>query len=93
VIASLVPTARFAQPVGAAVLYPMIAISGLFFPVSALPVSLQTLAWMLPTTHAVVVLEGTWDGVAWRALWPHVGALVLIFAAGSALAARVFRWE
>jgi ABC-2 type transport system permease protein len=93
VIASLVPTARFAQPVGAAVLYPMVGISGLFFPVSVLPPALQALAWMLPTTHAVALLQGTWDGVGWSALAPHIGALVLIFAAGSALAARVFRWE
>src|SRR3979411_3239958 len=32
VLASLVPTARFAQPIGAIVMYPMLAISGLFFP-------------------------------------------------------------
>ncbi|MDH3223878.1 MAG: ABC transporter permease, partial [Gemmatimonadota bacterium] len=32
VMASLVPTARFAQPLAAALLYPMIAVSGLFFP-------------------------------------------------------------
>ncbi|MGD0730895.1 MAG: ABC transporter permease [Terracidiphilus sp.] len=29
-IASVVPTARFAQPVGAVILYPMIAVSGLY---------------------------------------------------------------
>ena len=32
-IASIVPTARFAQPIGAIILYPMIALSGLFVPV------------------------------------------------------------
>ena len=37
VIASLVPTARFAQPFGAAILYPMAAVSGLFIPIDALP--------------------------------------------------------
>ena len=31
-IASIVPTARFAQPIGAVILYPMIALSGLFVP-------------------------------------------------------------
>src|ERR1700688_1253851 len=36
-IASIVPTARFAQPIGAIILYPMIAVSGLFFPVESLP--------------------------------------------------------
>lgn len=93
VVASLVPTARFAQPVGAAVFYPMIAISGLFFPVSAGPAALQTVAWILPTTHAVALLQGTWDGVAWAALWQHVVALGAFVVAGSALSARVFRWE
>jgi ABC-2 type transport system permease protein len=93
VVASLVPTARFAQPVGAAVFYPMIAISGLFFPVSALPPALQAVAWLLPTTHAVALLQGIWDGMAWAVLWPHVVALTVFVAAGSALAARVFRWE
>src|SRR5207247_6611264 len=32
IIASVVPTARFAQPAGAVILYPMIAVSGLFAP-------------------------------------------------------------
>ena len=37
VIASVVPTARFAQPLGALLLYPMIPLSGLFAPIDALP--------------------------------------------------------
>ena len=41
VIASLVRTARFAQPVGALIFYPMIALSGLFVPIEALPAGLQ----------------------------------------------------
>src|SRR5579863_6618958 len=35
-IASIVPTARFAQPIGAVIMYPMIAVSGLFVPVESL---------------------------------------------------------
>ena len=35
-IASIVPTARFAQPIGAAILYPMIAVSGLFTPINSM---------------------------------------------------------
>ena len=31
-IASVVPTARFAQPIGALILYPMLGLSGLFVP-------------------------------------------------------------
>ena len=44
VIASVVPTARFAQPIGAVLFYPMIALSGLFTPVEALPQGLRLLA-------------------------------------------------
>ena len=37
IIASLVRTARFAQPVAALIFYPMLALSGLFVPIDALP--------------------------------------------------------
>src|SRR5205085_3433534 len=43
-IASVVPTARFAQPVGALILYPMIGLSGLFFSIELLPAAAQLLA-------------------------------------------------
>ncbi len=93
VIASLVPTARFAQPIGAAVLYPMLAVSGLFFPVDKLPRALRALAYLFPTTHAVALLNGVWDGSGWSAHWVNVAALLLLFAVYTALSARVFRWE
>ena len=51
VIASIVPTARFAQPIGALVLYPMLSISGLFFPVAKLPSVLRGIAFALPTSE------------------------------------------
>src|SRR4051794_34106606 len=49
-IASIVPTARFAQPIGAAILYPMIGLCGLFVPVQSMPPALQGLARVLPLT-------------------------------------------
>ena len=93
VLASLVPTARFAQPIGAAVLYPMLALSGLFFPVARLPRWLEAIAYLLPTTHAVALLNGVWDGSGWSAHWVNVAALLVLFAAYTALSTRVFRWE
>jgi ABC-2 type transport system permease protein len=93
VLASIVPTARFAQPIGAAVLYPMLFLSGLFFPVARLPRALQAIAYLLPTTHAVALLQGVWDGTGWGAHWVNVAALLLLFAAYTALSTRVFRWE
>jgi ABC-2 type transport system permease protein len=88
-IASIVPTARFAQPIGAVVLYPMLAVSGLFIPREVLPSWLQH----LPLSYAVSLLQGIWKGEAWSAHVPDVAALVITFVVCTALSARVFRWE
>jgi ABC-2 type transport system permease protein len=93
VLASLVPTARFAQPIGAAVLYPILVLSGLFFPVARLPRALEALAYLLPTTHAVALLQGVWDGSGWGAHWINVVALLVLFVAYTGLSTKVFRWE
>ena len=93
VIASVVPTARFAGLVSGATLYPMLALSGLFFPVDRLPRALKALAYLLPTTHAVALLDGVWDGSGWGAHWVDVAALLVLFAAYTALSTKVFRWE
>ena len=93
VIASVVPTARFAQPVSAAVLYPMLALSGLFYPVERFPPALKAVAYLFPTTNAVALLKGVWDGSGWGAHWMNVAALLVLFAAYTAVSTRVFRWE
>ena len=93
VLASLVPTARFAQPLGAVILYPMVALSGLFFPVAKLPAAMQVLAYLLPTTHAVALMQGVWDGAGWIAHGGDAAALIVSFAVCTALATKVFRWE
>ena len=92
-IASIVPTARFAQPIGAFILYPMIAVSGLFVPVESLPPAAQTVARVLPLTYAVSLLEGIWKGDAWSAHVGDVAALAVVFIVCTALSAKVFRWE
>src|ERR1700737_4709911 len=69
-IASIVPTARFAQPIGAAILYPMIGLCGLFVPLQSLPPALKAVARVLPLTYAVSLLQGIWKGEAWSA---HIG--------------------
>ena len=93
VLASLVPTSRFAQMIGALVLYPMLALSGLFFPLDRLPLWLRVVAEFMPTTHSVAMLQGIWGGRGWSALMPHAVLLVLLFLAYTALSTRLFRWE
>jgi len=92
-IASVVPTARFAQMISAVVLYPMLALSGLFYPVDRLPRAFEVVSYLLPTTHAVALLNGVWDGSGWSAHWVNVAALLVLFAAYTALSTKVFRWE
>ena len=92
-IASIVPTARFAQPIGAAILYPMIAVSGLFTPINWMSPPVQAVARLLPMTYAVSLLEGIWKGDAWSAHIGDVAALAFVFFACIALSAKVFRWE
>ena len=92
-IASTVPTARFAQPVGAIILYPMVAVSGLFVPLESLPPAMRALGRITPLTYAVSLLGGIWKGDPWSAHWTDVAALVLTFVVCTAISAKVFRWE
>lgn len=92
-IASIVPTARFAQPIGTVILYPMLGVSGLFVPVASLPLMLRVVARALPLTYAVSLLGGIWHGEGWFA---HVGDVTILsgmFLAFTALSTKVFRWE
>src|SRR5580704_17092984 len=78
-IASIVPTARFAQPIGAVIMYPMIAVSRLFVPVESLPPAARVVGKVVPLTYAVSLLEGIWRGDTWWAHKGDVAALVLVF--------------
>jgi ABC-2 type transport system permease protein len=93
VIASLVPTARFAQPLASLIVYMMLGLSGLLVSIDRLPPALQVVAHLLPLSHAVSLLRGVWRGEGWGAHLPEVAILSVMFAAGTAIAARAFRWE
>ena len=92
-IASVVPTARFAQPIGTLILYPMLGLSGLFAPIESLPPILQAVARVLPLTYVVSLLRGIWRGEGWTNHSADVAALTLVFLVCTVVASRVFRWE
>ncbi len=71
----------------------MVALSGLFYPLDHFPRALRIVALALPTTHAVALMQGIWDGSGWGAHWLNAVALILLFAAFTALSTKVFRWE
>jgi ABC-2 type transport system permease protein len=93
VIASMVGAARFAQLIGSSILYPMLAVSGMFLPLSSLPRTWALLGSVLPMSHAVALLRGAWVGAGWLVLLPHLGALALTIAICLVLTTRFFRWE
>lgn len=93
VIASLVPTARFAQPMGTMLLYPMLGISGLFVALDQLPPVLRMVARAMPLTYAVSLLRGIWRGEGWVNHGGDVLALTLVFVICTAASAKLFRWE
>jgi ABC-2 type transport system permease protein len=92
-IASIVPTARFAQPIGGFIMYPMLGICGLFAPVALMPPVLRAVARVTPLTYAVSLMEGIWKGEGWATHVGDVAALVVVFVVCTALSAKVFRWE
>jgi len=93
VVASMVGAARFAQLIGSSIFYPMLAVSGMFVPLSALPRPWALLGSVLPMSHAVALLRGAWVGADWLVLLPHLGALALTIVICLVLTTRVFRWE
>lgn len=93
ILASVVRTARFAQPIGSILLYSLLSISGLFFPVRDLPQGWQVVALASPITHGVDLLRGLWTGDGWASHWIAVLVLIANLMICSAIAKRVFRWE
>ena len=92
-IASIVPTARFAQPISSVLLYPMIALSGLFVPLTTFSPTVRNIAHALPLTYAVQLLGGIWKGEPWSAHITDIAALAFVFVACTALSRKVFRWQ
>lgn len=93
IIASVIPTARFAQPIGAVIFYPMIGLSGLFVPIASLPGGLRAVARILPLTYSASLLQGMWVGDSWSAHLVDLVALTVVFLVCTAMTARLFRWE
>jgi ABC-2 type transport system permease protein len=93
VIASIVPTPRFAQPIGAVILYPMLAYSGLFAPLSDMPPGLRAVSKVIPLSYSVSLLRGIWKGDTWSMHTVDIAALALVFVLCTVVSAKVFKWE
>lgn len=70
---------------------PIYLFAGIFFPVSAMPVWVQYLAWINPLYHSVEVCRALVLGHAAPSLWSHVGILMVFIAALAWLPVHLFR--
>ncbi len=85
------PTARAAQAVGMAILYPMLFLSGAAMPRFIMPEIVQKIGLALPLTHVVIFVEDLWlkSSLNMVSLFVVIGMLV----AGLILSRFTFRWE
>jgi ABC-2 type transport system permease protein len=91
VIAALAPTGRAGSGIGSAVLFPMLALGGVWVPKEKLPGFLQHVADLLPVGGTLNALRETWSGGSPRP--EQLIALAVFAVVSAALAARCFRWE
>jgi ABC-2 type transport system permease protein len=86
-------TPESAAVVGNLVTFPMMFLSGTFFPVQAMPAYLQTIAHVLPLYY---LIDGLTDVMIYGNFGPayfDVGILLVISVVVFALAVRFFRWR
>lgn len=93
ILAGLMPTARTAQVVGMALLYPMLFLSGAGFPRELLPETIKNISTFLPLTYVVNLLRGLWIGESWSQLTTEVIVLAAILVVGVLVSVKTFRWE
>lgn len=93
VLAGAMPSARSAQIVAMTLLYPMLFLSGAFFPLKLLPAVVQKVAAFLPLTYVVNLLSGVWAGEAWSRHLLDAGILAGMLLLGVIVSVKTFRWE
>lgn len=91
IIASVVPTARFAQPMASLIFYPLMALA--LAPIEALPAALQIVTRFTPFFYAASLLRGLLRGEGWIAHASDVLSLAVIVVVCTAISSKVFRWE
>ena len=94
VIASFASSEESANGMTSVVQFPLMFLSGTFFPIDAMPDALQTVARALPLTYLgdalrQVMVDGTPFSPLWVCFVVLVGWLVVCFG----IAARFFRWQ
>ena len=94
VIASFATTEDSANGMTSVVQFPLMFLSGTFFPIDAMPDALRTVARVLPLTYLGDGLRQVMvDGTPFSPLWVCFAFLAVWLVACFAIAARFFKWQ
>jgi ABC-2 type transport system permease protein len=94
VIASFAPTEDAANGMASVVQFPLMFLSGTFFPIDAMPPVLQGVARALPLTYLSDGLRQSMvGGTPFAPLWVCFAVLVAFLAICFLIASRFFRWQ
>jgi ABC-2 type transport system permease protein len=94
VIASFASTEDAANGMTSVVQFPLMFLSGTFFPIDTMPDVLRTVALAMPLTYLSDALRQVMvDGTPFAPLWVCFAVLIGFLVACFAIAARFFRWQ
>jgi len=93
ILAGALPSLRAAQIIGNVLVYPMVFLSGTFFPIEMFPPAIQKIANFIPLTYVVNLLRGLWFGESWSTHLLDAGVLLGVLVLGIFISVKVFRWE
>jgi ABC-2 type transport system permease protein len=94
VIASFARTEDAANGMTSVVQFPLMFLSGTFFPIDQMPAALQGVARAMPLTYLADALRQTMvGGAAFSPLWVCAAVLVGFLGLCFAISARFFRWQ
>lgn len=86
--------AETASGISNVVVFPMLFLGGVFFPLENAPDWLRPITQIIPVTHLAGALrEITLDGATILDVWPSVIVMLITTVIGMLIAVRFFRWE
>jgi ABC-2 type transport system permease protein len=94
VLASFTKTEDAANGITQVVQFPMMFLSGVFFPIDAMPAFLQSIARLIPLTYLADALRQIMvGGVPFAPLYVDAGVLLVWLGVCFAIASRKFHWQ
>jgi ABC-2 type transport system permease protein len=94
VLASFTRTEEAANGMTQVIQFPMMFLSGVFFPIEAMPQFLQSIARLIPLTYLADALRQVMvGGTAFAPLWVCAAVLVGWLVVCFAIASRKFQWQ